>query len=128
MSTDGAAQVAADQVNFLQALVGGRLGLAATYWLFGLLASLVGYAIVHLAATVLPDDRMSKIMVLVFALILLVYTFLVSVGTWRAARRYKGLRLWVILAKIQVVLYFFFVALTVIAFIFFGVEVRASTA
>lgn len=75
----------------------GRSGLAAAYWGWGVLGSLVwGVAL----AFVTPGSAIAMLAVLVF----FAYIVAVHVGIWRAATQYEGARVWAGLAKAAVML------------------------
>lgn len=85
--------------NFLNNLWQGNLGLAMTYWVYGVLGGLVW--LVGIIALDPQRETNSESFVL-FSLI--AYYFVVYVGIWRAASKYKGNRLWEILAKFVVII------------------------
>lgn len=75
----------------------GRSGLAATYWGWGVLGSLLwGVAL----SLVKPGSAIAMLAVLVF----FAYIMAVHVGIWRAASQYEGARVWAGLAKAAVIL------------------------
>ncbi|MEX1196349.1 MAG: hypothetical protein WEB57_00620 [Pseudohongiellaceae bacterium] len=96
----------------LATLWAGDAGLAKTYWLYCVVAGLVGGLL--LAATGMEPG--APLTVIVLALIGS-YFFIAYVGLWRASNKYEGPSVWAILSKIVVVLGF----LTTVAPIAFGV-------
>ncbi|KXS32537.1 MAG: Uncharacterized protein AWT59_1370 [Candidatus Gallionella acididurans] len=84
---------------FMENLWFGDLGLATTYWVYGVLGGIVwGIAIFALK----PDPQGDLILVLwsLFAC----YYFVVYVGVWRSATKYVGNKIWTVLAKFAVII------------------------
>lgn len=82
--------------GFFGKLANGDFGLAKTYWLYGVLVRVV-VGIISNAATSIGG----------FVILMLAYTAYetaVIMGTWRAANKYQGQKIWAVLAKITVVL------------------------
>lgn len=73
----------------------GDAGLARTYWLFGVIGSFVW-------GLLLGGVKPGSILAIVAVVLFLVYIVMVNVGTWRAASRYDGPKVWAILAKMAV--------------------------
>lgn len=73
----------------------GDYGLAKTFWLWGVLVTVV----LQLLLNYLTGGA-----ALVISLLALIYAVLWSVSVWRAANKYPGRRLWPILAKLLVIL------------------------
>jgi len=82
-----------------KSLIKGDYGLAATYWVGGVLGSFIGGNALELS---LKTGKLSTIFVVFISLVL--YMTPVLIGVWNAARRYQGKTLWAVLAKIIVVL------------------------
>ena len=80
---------------FLKRLVRGELGLARTYWLYGLAV----WVVAGIASVVLPVEGR-----IALAVIILPYTLIVVIGIWRAANAYEEQRWWGRLAKASIVL------------------------
>lgn len=88
--------------NFLQKLIGGDLGLAKTYWLFGMLPALllnIIISIVEKAPSVGTEPAPTWLTVAF--LFYTGYWAVVAVGCWRAATKYQGSSIWPALAKIS---------------------------
>lgn len=82
--------------SFIKRLMFGDYGLYKTYWIFGYLVGAVATPIIYL----IESD--SRLQLLTFAHF--IYQFIVYIGIWNSANKYKGLRLWVVLAKTTSVL------------------------
>jgi len=82
--------------GFFGKLANGDFGLAKTYWLYGVL---VGF-IVNIAIKPITSIGLLVIIMLAYT----AYEILVFMGTWRAANKYQGSKIWAALAKIAVVL------------------------
>lgn len=84
---------------FFSKLASGDFGLAKTYWIFGVL---VGIAVNFIVSTA---GAVGSLNIIYFvALLHTLYFFPLSFGTWRAADRYTGNKIWAILAKIAIIL------------------------
>jgi serine/threonine protein kinase len=81
---------------FFGKLTCGDFGLARTYWLYGVLVSLG----VNLLIGLIPVLGVQMALMIVG----MAYQILVFIGVWRAAGRYRGRKVWAVLAKIAVVL------------------------
>jgi len=76
--------------------INGDFGLAKTYWLFGVIGSLVmRFLIVFFAM-----NGMNIVLLLIIAF---GYFIVVWIAVWNSATKYTGSQLWSILAKISVV-------------------------
>lgn len=82
--------------NFFSKLASGDFGLAKTYWLYGILVSLVVQIIGEFITS-------TESLVLVMG-IYIIYMLPVLLGIWRASKKYTGPYVWAVLAKIAVVL------------------------
>ncbi len=82
--------------GFFGKLANGDFGLAKTYWLYGVL---VGF-IVNIAMKPITSIGLLVIVMLAYT----AYEIPVIMGTWRAANKYQGSKIWAVLAKIAVVL------------------------
>tara|TARA_B100001564_G_scaffold149519_1_gene125733 strand:+ start:454 stop:777 length:324 start_codon:yes stop_codon:yes gene_type:complete len=84
--------------NYLAEFYDGKLSLPHSYWIFGLVYSiLVGILLAVLVILFnLPDKTISVLS--------LPWIIFISIGIWRSSDRYKGSKFWSILAKIAVVL------------------------
>ena len=84
-------------MNTLTKLTSGSLGLARTYWLFGVGGSaLLGLAIVVIAPE--PGSTLARALLLGAAVALVP----VLIGIWRAAGAYTGRKAWATLARAAV--------------------------
>jgi len=84
--------------NLLENLWEGNIGLAMTYWVYGVLGGIVwGVGIV--AINPAPDGNLVKIIWFIFAC----YYFVIYVGVWKAANKFVGKKAWAILAKFAVI-------------------------
>jgi hypothetical protein len=88
--------VATTEKGFFGNLSNGDFGLAKTYWLYGVL---VGF-VVNIAMTPITSIGLLIIVMLAYT----AYEIPVIMGTWRAAKKYEGSKIWAVLAKIAVVL------------------------
>jgi hypothetical protein len=82
--------------GFFGKLSNGDFGLAKTYWLYGVLAGFI----VNIAMKPITSIGLLVCVMLAYT----AYAIPVIMGTWRAANKYKGSKIWEILAKIAVVL------------------------
>lgn len=78
--------------GFFRKLADGDFGLAKTYWLFGVTVSI---GVNLLSNFVITSIQGLVLLTLAYA----VYDVPVILGTWRAAKKYQGPRLWANLAK-----------------------------
>ena len=91
------------QRGFFGKLVDGDYGLAKTFWLFGVLGGFIIRILLFIShirsiELLVQPERLS-----ILILSLTTYYFPVFMGTWRAASKYQGKKIWAILAKIAVV-------------------------
>ncbi len=87
------------QKVFFKKLIDGDFGLAKTYWFYGVLVGFIGQ-IVMLGV----ETSESIALVIITILVALTYNVCQMIGTWNAANRYTGSKIWTILAKITVAL------------------------
>jgi len=85
------------QTYNLYNLFEGNLGLAVTYWVYGVLGGIVW--VVGIFA-LNPDPQLIEVVWLFFVF----YYFFVYVGIWRAATKYNGNKVWAILAKFAIII------------------------
>ena len=85
--------------SFLSKLVNGDYSLAKTYWLFGVLVSLLFFIPVTLAVAV---ESMTALIILSISGV--IYSVMVFVGIWRASDKYRGPKVWAVSAKIVVII------------------------
>lgn len=85
--------------DFLTRLLSGRVGLAMTYWVYGVLGGLVwGVGIGSLDLE--PGGGSIKFV----SYLLYFYYLFIYIGIWNAASIYRGNKIWAILAKFIVVI------------------------
>ena len=75
--------------NFFGKLSNGDFGLAKTYWLYGVL---VGF-VVKIAIEPITSIALLTIVALTHS----AYAIPLILGTWRAANKYEGLKIWAVL-------------------------------
>ena len=78
--------------GFIKRLMFGDYGLYKTYWVLGYFVGAIASPIIYLI------ESGSRLQLLAFAHF--IYQFIVYIGIWNAAKKYEGLRLWAVLAKI----------------------------
>ena len=89
--------------GFLKKLRDGDYGLAKTYWIYGIIVSVIFGFILRLLLMAMGKDGL----LLAFGLIIIgvIYTaFYQAPGLWRAARRYQGPKIWAILGQVIAVI------------------------
>jgi len=94
---------------FFARLFQGDYGLPKTFWLFGILVWIVHFAIDAALLSATRSSANHTIGVIVDALFL-VYLLIVIPGTWNAANKYEGLKLFSILAKLICVVWLILLA------------------
>lgn len=82
--------------GFFGKLANGDFGLAKTYWIYGVLVGVV----VNMFFSLLESRGVITIALLAY----IVYAIPVIMGTWRAATKYAGPKIWAVLANIACVL------------------------
>lgn len=87
---------AGSERGFFGKLANGDFGLAKTYWLYGVLVGIV----VNIISNAVTSVGGVVILILAYT----AYEIPVIMGTWRAANKYQGSKIWAVLAKIAVVL------------------------
>ena len=80
-------------MDFATRLWRGDVGLAITYWVFGVIGN---YLLAIIVASIMGPT--------VAIVIMAASTLFVSVCIWRSATKYEGKPVWAILAKIAIVL------------------------
>ena len=86
--------------GFFSKLINGDCGLAQTYWFYGFVINLLFNVLLVLFSKTIPDRNL----VLITLIISIIWNFLVLIGIWRAAGKYKGPKIWAILARIVVII------------------------
>ena len=96
---------------FIKKLMDGDLSLAKTYWLYGVVGSI-------LMNVVLLIPVMAGSLPLLYGAIFvsLAYAFVVLTGIWNSATKHDGSKFWAILAKIIVILNGLYIFVTVVSF------------
>ena len=89
--------------GFFRRLGRGDYGLARTYWLFNVPVGLVVSTLMGAVTTAGSQPAASMVAAAIW-LGYIPYQVLVLVGVWKAARAYRGLALWSVLARVAVVL------------------------
>jgi hypothetical protein len=89
--------------SLLKTLWRGEAPLVITYWLFGFLGSLVIYGISSEFFNA-ASGKLAKLSLLAF---IVTYQVFVTVSIWRASKKYKGKRGYVVLAQAAVLLGWF---------------------
>ena len=84
--------------DLLENLWEGNLGLAMTYWVYGVLGGIV-WAVGIAALKPDPEGDLIKLVWFLFAC----YYFIVYVGIWQAANKFVGSKVWAILAKFAII-------------------------
>jgi len=97
------------QKGFFGKLANGDFGLAKTYWVYGVLVGFVVSIIINVITSI------GGLVILMLAYT--AYEIPVIMGTWRAANKYQGSKIWAILAKIAVVLGVISLAVGLLVFI-----------
>lgn len=85
--------------NFIIRLWNGNVGLAMSYWVYGVVAGFIWGIALGLLQPV-PGSGSAKL----FLASMAAYFVVVYVGIWRAANKYQGEKAWATLAKFSVVL------------------------
>lgn len=86
------------QTSFLNNLIKGEIALWKTYWLFGVVGNIIATILINIFA------QFSEALFLMILIIAIVYQIGVFIAIWNSASKYLGSKIWVILAKIMVVL------------------------
>lgn len=82
--------------GFTHKLSTGGYGLFKTYWLFNVLIGAICSVIISLFESLEA--------VAILTTLFYIYGFIVLLGTWNAANKYNGYKLWAILAKFSVII------------------------
>ena len=89
--------------GFFKKLKNGDFGLAKTYWLYGVLVGFIIGVLEQIILAIMRKDGI--ILVFIISLISAIYYFFFQYpGVWRAAKKYNGPKIWVILAQITVII------------------------
>jgi hypothetical protein len=93
--------------NFITRLFNGDISLAVTYWIFGVI---IGNIILGMLCSLIDAkyfELIPKVGILpinIFLLIGLVYNIFILIAIYRSAVKYKGNKIWSILARILVII------------------------
>jgi len=90
-------------IRAIKHLYRGNFRLFETFWLFGFAGSCVWSLIMYIPRHFMPegDDFLNvKIMVVLLALYT-IYLFIVSIGIWRSAGKYRGGLVWKVVARVH---------------------------
>ena len=91
-------------ISLARSLWRGEMPLIVTYWLYGVLGSVLLNVPLIVAEEYSVDSPAGTLAVFGYSLIVLAYSVFVAVAIWRAATRHEGSRLWAGLAKVVVIL------------------------
>ncbi len=89
--------------GFLRKLIDGDYGLARTYWVYGVLVGLLFNPVYAVIDQVIEG---TDVQIAAFGLVLtvqIIYSVLLLIGLWRAAKRYQGRAIWARLVQLLVV-------------------------
>ena len=87
------------RLSVFRRVLRGQLGLAQTYWLFGVFGGFL-FGILHGVAAEIGGSEVAALGVL---LVYLAYHIWVTVGVWRAGRAYRGSAIWPFLARFSLI-------------------------
>lgn len=82
--------------GFFWKLINGDLGLAKTYWIFGVL----GGSVISTASGFIDSIAALVVYIAIHA----AYNAVVMLGVWKAAKKYQGRKIWATLAQVMVIL------------------------
>ena len=106
--------------NFITRLFNGDISLAVTYWIFGVI---IGNIILGMLCSLIDAkyfELIPKVGILpinIFLLIGLVYNIFILIAIYRSAVKYKGNKIWSILARILVIINtIFIISILVVTF------------
>ena len=85
--------------SFIKKLIDGDFSLVKTYWLYGVVGSIVMNLLM-----IFPVMSGSMPLLVLAGLVSIAYAIVVLTGIWNSASKYTGSMLWSVLAKIIVVL------------------------
>ena len=117
MSDSGGGVVPAEMPDFFVRMFRGNVGLALTFWVFGLvipallaivsiviLGVVVGYSVAANSGTVGGSAKLIFYSYMyVYTAAFTAYDIFIYIAIWRSARKYTGLKLWKVLAQVCVV-------------------------
>ena len=85
--------------GFIKQLIDGDFSLVKTYWLYGVIGSIVMNLLM-----IFPVMSGSMPLLVSSGLVSIAYAIVVLTGIWNSASKYTGSMLWSVLAKIIVIL------------------------
>jgi len=88
--------------SFIKTLLSGDFGLAKTFWLYVFVVGIF----INIGIVMAPEVSREVLSILVL-LACTVYALPLHISVWRAANKYKGPKIWAILAKINVKVHVF---------------------
>ena len=94
--------------NSFAKLIDGNFGLAKSFWVFGVLVPFVGNILVSIVISSSGKAEYPGVIAvywLVFMVFSTFYELVAIISVWQAANKYRGPRLWAILAKSVMVLW-----------------------
>lgn len=94
----------AREKNFIEKLSAGDFGLTKTYWLYGVLIETIATLIVSVITSSLAASPSLSGAFWFPSIVFVAYDFSVKIGTWKAADKYHGPKLWAVLAKSSVII------------------------
>ena len=120
MSDSGDGATSAKKPNFFVRMFRGDVGLALTFWVFGivipLMYSIVGFVVMVVIIGMVVGDAVAnqdaavgsaKLLYYSYSFIfwggLIAYCVFTYIAIWRSARKYAGFKLWKFLAQVYVV-------------------------
>lgn len=87
--------------NYFSKFIHGNFGLAKTYWLFGVFARLVVFIIITKSGDY--SAKLSGVIIVTY----IAYSIIWLLAMFNAARLYKGLKIWSVLAFIMIFVWLF---------------------
>jgi len=102
--------------GFFKKLQDGDYGLAKTYWLYGIVVSIVGNVLQRTILAAMGKDGI--LLAFIIELIFVIYyVFFQLPGLWRSAKKYQGPKVWAVSAQIITVIGAISVPLTLLYWI-----------
>ena len=106
--------------NFITRLFNGDISLAVTYWIFGVIIGNIIFGMLCSLIDAKYFELIPKVGILpinIFLLIGLVYNIFILIAIYRSAVKYKGNKIWSILARILVIINtIFIISILVVTF------------
>jgi hypothetical protein len=102
----GPKATAIDEPNYIVKLFRGDVPLPITYWIFGVVFSLL----LHIPRRVIESDYLDIIrlplgaqLIVAYSWLVIGYGFFIAIAIWRSAGKFEGHRFWALLARVIVV-------------------------